>query len=115
MGDLVPQRTADEVVHHVIRSPILLEHVQNADDMGMIQRGDQFRLTNELAEILQHQRTVRLDRHIDLHGIRYALARVLHEELLQRNLPSQIHLLRFVRDSEPALTERANDAVFAVL
>ena len=109
------QRFALDVLHHVVGGAVFLEDVVDADDVGVVQLGDDLGLFQELRQVPFHLFAVGVGAQGDGGGVLPAAAEVAHEELLDGYAPVEQFLRGEVGDAEASLPQYLFDAVFAGL
>lgn len=111
----VGKRFSVDVFHHVVGRPVLFEHVEDADDVGVIQLEDGAGFLDELRLEALHYLAVAVGGNGDVTGLFVAVAVFLEEEFLDGHVSFKHGVLGQVGYSEAALSEYADDSVFPVL
>ena len=111
----VGQGAVFKIFHHIVGRTVLLKHIIDADDVGMLQASDVLRLLDKFITKLCHHflATLGTDRYV--RGIGIAVAILAHEELLDGHAAVQAHLHSRVGDPKAPMPQLTLDAVLAML
>ena len=103
------------VLHDVVGRAVLLEHVNDAYDIGVLQFGNVARLLEKLIAVALNELAAAFGGNRHMVGIGIAHAEILHKELLDGHDAVQPLLQGEVGDAEAALAKYALYFVFAIL
>ena len=112
---LVMERAVLCVLHDVVGRAVLLEHVNDAYDIGVLQFGNVARLLEKLIAVAFNELAAAFGGNRDMVCVGIAHAEILHEELLDGHDAVQPLLQGEVGDAEAALAKYALYFVFAIL
>ena len=105
IAHLVRQGASGQVLHDVVNRPVLLEHVADVDDVGVVYVQQVPGYSDELALVLVHLLVAVLCRHGDITSVVASHAPVAHEELLDGNFHLHAHVTLLSRKSGSNLSQ----------
>ena len=106
---------AGDIVHHVVRSTVLLEHVRHAHDARMAQTAQRLGLVHKLPLQLLHQATFALRPHRHTRRYFIPVTEIFHEKLLNRHTLFQHHMFRLISATKSSATNETDYPIFSSL
>ncbi len=109
------QRTVFNVLHDVVGRTVFLEYVVYADDVWIVERRQRLGLLQELLSEAVYLLACAFGKDTDLRVSFVPVAELFHEKFLDGHPPFQPLLEAEVGDSESALSQYGQDAVFSLV